>query len=100
MRIVVLFVAILPYLRAGGKQLFRSQVPGPTAEVRRPRVSETASLLWKIYLGISGAEAVGLTLLGMTSYDALCHTFGTMATRDGFRLGMPVSGTTTVRRSM
>ena len=80
MGIVVLFVAILPYLRASGKQLFRSEVPGPTAEALRPRVSETASLLWKIYLGLTGLEAVILWLLGMTVYDALCHTFGTMAT--------------------
>ena len=80
MGIVVLFVAILPYLRAGGKQLFRSEVPGPTADVLRPRVSETASVLWKIYVGISAAETALLYLRGMTFYDALCHTFGTMAT--------------------
>jgi trk system potassium uptake protein TrkH len=46
MGIVVLFVAIRPMLRAGGKQLFRSEVPGPTADSLRPRVSETASMLW------------------------------------------------------
>ena len=80
MGIVVLFVAILPYLRAGGKQLFRSEVPGPTADALRPRVSETASALWKIYVGISGAETALLYLQGMTFFDALCHTFGTMAT--------------------
>ena len=80
MGIVVLFVAILPYLRAGGKQLFKSEVPGPTAGVLRPRISETASLLWKIYVGISLAEVVILYALGMSLYDALCHTFGTMAT--------------------
>jgi trk system potassium uptake protein TrkH len=80
MGIVVLFVAILPYLRAGGRQLFRSEVPGPTADVLRPRISETASVLWKIYVGISAVQVVILYALGMTFFDALCHTFGTMAT--------------------
>lgn len=80
MGIVVLFVAIFPYLKAGGKQLFRSEVPGPTAEILRPRINETAALLWKIYLGLSGLQAGLLTLLGMTPFDALCHTFSTMAT--------------------
>jgi len=80
MGIVVLFVAILPMLRAGGKQLFRSEVPGPTADSLRPRVSETASMLWKIYLSISILQMVILYAQGMTVYDAMCHAFGTMAT--------------------
>ena len=80
MGIVVLFVAILPYLRAGGKQLYRSEVPGPTAEALRPRVSETASLLWRVYVGISALEVLLLYLQGMSFYESLCHTFGTMAT--------------------
>jgi trk system potassium uptake protein len=80
MGIVVLFVAILPYLRVSGKQLFKSEVPGPTAEVLRPRISETASVLWRIYLGLTVVLAVILWALGMSVYDSLCHTFGTMAT--------------------
>lgn len=80
MGIVVLFVAILPMLRAGGKQLFRSEVPGPTDETLRPRVSETASMLWKIYVSISALEVIVLYAQGLTFYDALCHAFGTMAT--------------------
>ena len=80
MGIVVLFVAILPYLRASGKQLFKSEVPGPTTETLRPRVSETASLLWRIYVGLSAVEVLLLWLLGMSFYESLCHTFGSMAT--------------------
>lgn len=80
MGIVVLFVAILPMLRAGGKQLFRSEVPGPTADTLRPRVKETASMLWKIYVSISAVEVVLLYAQGLSFYDALCHAFGTMAT--------------------
>jgi trk system potassium uptake protein TrkH len=80
MGIVVLFVAILPVLQAGGKQLFKSEVLGPVADSLRPRVSETASTLWKIYLSISFILTIALYLQGMTFYDALCHSFATMAT--------------------
>ena len=80
MGIVVLFVAVLPHLRSGGKQLFRSEVPGPTADVLRPRISDTASLLWRIYVGISIIEVIVLYALGMSLYESMCHSFGTMAT--------------------
>jgi len=80
MGIVVLFIAILPQLGAGGKVLFKSEVPGPSAEGLKPRVSQTATRLWAIYVGISMAETVLLRAEGMTLFDAFCHTFGTMAT--------------------
>ena len=80
MGIVVLFIAVLPYLGAGGKQLFRSESPGPDPQGLRPRIKDTASILYKIYLGFTAAETVALMLAGMTLYDALCHTFGTLAT--------------------
>jgi trk system potassium uptake protein TrkH len=71
---------VLPVLGAGGKQLFRSEVPGPEPDGLKPRVRQTASILWKIYLGFSIAEALLLWAQGMTLFDAQCHTFGTMAT--------------------
>jgi len=80
MGIVVLFVAVLPYLRAGGKQLFQSEVPGPAQDTLKPRIQETASFLWKVYVGLSAVLTALLYLQGMSFYDALCHTFGTMAT--------------------
>ena len=80
MGIIVLFVAILGQLGAGGKALMRREVPGPISETVRPRVRETAVTMWLIYVGLSAFLAILLTLEGMTFYDALCHTFGTMAT--------------------
>lgn len=80
MGIIVLFLAVLPVLGAGGKQLFRSEVPGPEPDGLKPRIRQTASILWKIYLGFSIAEALLLWAQGMTLFDAQCHTFGTMAT--------------------
>ncbi len=80
MGIVVLFIAVLPYLGAGGKQLFKSESPGPDPRGLRPRIKDTASILYKIYLGLTVLETVALMLCGMNLYDALCHTFGTLAT--------------------
>jgi trk system potassium uptake protein len=80
MGIIVLFVAILGQLGAGGKALMRREVPGPVSDTVRPRVQDTAMVMWTIYVVISAIEAVILMLEGLSLYDALCHTFGTMAT--------------------
>jgi len=80
MGIVVLFIAVLPYLGAGGKQLFKSESPGPDPRGLRPRIKDTASILYKIYLGFTVAQTVALMMAGMSLYEALCHTFGTLAT--------------------
>lgn len=80
MGIIVLFVAILSHLGAGAKALMRREVPGPISENVRPRVRETAIVMWVIYMVLSLVLAIILMLEGMNFYDALCHTFGTMAT--------------------
>ncbi|KPJ61571.1 MAG: potassium transporter [Latescibacteria bacterium DG_63] len=80
MGIILLSLAILPLLGVGGMQLFKAEVPGPTADKLSPRVKSTAKLLWGVYALISLAETLLLKLAGMSWFDALCHTFGTMAT--------------------
>lgn len=80
MGIIVLFVAILGQLGAGGKALMRREVPGPITESVRPRVRETAMVMWAIYMVLSLVLTVIFVLEGMSVYDALCHTFGTLAT--------------------
>jgi len=78
--IVVLFVAVLPQLGAGGKKLFQAETTGPAQPGVKPRIRDTARSLWVIYLGLSLSLAVLLWLMGMTIFDAICHTFTTMAT--------------------
>ncbi len=80
MGIIVLSIAILPLLGVGGMQLFRAEVPGPVADKLRPRIAETAKILWQVYMLISGVETILLMFGGMSLFEALCHTFGTMAT--------------------
>ncbi len=80
MGIIVFYIAILPLLGVGGVQLFKAEVPGPVADKIRPRVRETAKILWLVYVGISLAEAIMLMFAGMSLFDAVCHTFTTMPT--------------------
>lgn len=80
MGIVVLFIAIFPQLGVGAKHLFKSEAPGPITEGLKPKIKETASTLWKIYLGLTLLEAVLLYLAGMDLFNSVCHSFATMAT--------------------
>ncbi len=79
MGIIVLTLAIMPILGVAGMQLFKAEVPGPSADKLTPRVRETAKRLWLIYLGITVLEAV-LLLPEMTLFEAVNHAFATMAT--------------------
>jgi trk system potassium uptake protein TrkH len=80
MGIIVLSVALLPSLGRGAYQFYRAEAPGPSAERLTPRMTETAKTLWTVYFLFSLAETALLMIGGMSLFDALCHTFGTMAT--------------------
>jgi trk system potassium uptake protein TrkH len=80
MGIVVFYIAILPLLGVGGVQLFKAEVPGPVADKIKPRVRDTAKFLWIIYVGFTLAEALALSLAGMSVFDSVCHAFTTMPT--------------------
>ena len=80
MGIVVLTVAILPFLGVGGVQLVRAESPGPTLDKIAPKITQTAKILWFIYLGLTVLETALLMIAGMDLFDALTHTFGTLAT--------------------
>ncbi|MBE9491786.1 MAG: TrkH family potassium uptake protein [Bacteroidetes bacterium] len=80
MGIIVLTIAILPMLGIGGMQLYAAEMPGPTKDKLHPRITQTAKRLWGIYLILTIAETILLVSGGMNLFDALCHTFGTLAT--------------------
>ena len=80
MGIIVLAVAILPMLGIGGMQLYRAETPGPVKENRlTPRIAETAKALWYIYLSLTIACALGYWWAGMSVFDAVAHSFSTVA---------------------
>lgn len=80
MGIIVLAVAILPMLGIGGMQLYRAETPGPMKDSKlTPRITETAKALWYIYLGLTIACALAYWLAGMSGFDAIAHSFSTIA---------------------
>ena len=80
MGVIALAVAIFPYLGTGGVQLFKAEVPGPIKDKISPRISETAKILWVVYFIFTIAQTVLLMLGGVSFFESLCTTFGTMAT--------------------
>jgi len=80
MGIIVLYLALLPALGQNAFQLYKAEAPGITAERIQPRIKETAKILWLVYFLLSALETGLLMLGGMSLFEALCHTFGTMAT--------------------
>jgi trk system potassium uptake protein TrkH len=80
MGIIVLAVAIMPMLGVGGMQLYRAETPGPLKDTKlTPRITETAKALWYIYLTLTIVCAVCFWLAGMSGFDAIGHSFSTIA---------------------
>jgi len=80
MGIVLLGIAILPLVGMGGMTLYRAEFSGAKSEKLKPRITETALALWKIYFTLTLAEYLALRWAGMSIFDAICHAFSTMGT--------------------
>ena len=80
--IIVLFVAILPILGAGGRVLFQTEVTGPIKDTLTPRIKATAIELWKIYLWVTLLEVIILiaTNTKMELFDAVTIAFAAIST--------------------
>lgn len=80
MGIIVLFIVLLPNTGVGAVHLFNAEVPGPVSERVLPRIKDTALTLWKIYIIFTLVQLILLTIAGMSFFDAINHSFATMAT--------------------
>ena len=80
MGIIVLSIAILPIFGLNGMQLYAAEVSGLTYEKLSPRIADTAKMMWSIYLLLTATEVAALWLCGMDVFDAVCHSFSTIAT--------------------
>ena len=92
MGIILLTIAVLPIFGITSGQLYNAEVPGPTKDRISPKIKDTAIILWLIYGGMTVLETLLLMLGGMSLYDALCHTFGTLATGGFSTLNASVGG--------
>jgi len=77
--IIVLAVAILPFLGVGGMELYHAEYSGISKDRLTPKVRQTAIALWKIYLSLTILCALGYFFSGMSFFDAVSHSFSTIA---------------------
>ena len=80
MGIIVLSIAILPFLGVGGMQLYKAEVPSPVPDKLKPRIRDTAMILWKVYALFTVVETLLLLAGGMSFFDAINHAFTTLPT--------------------
>jgi len=80
MGIIVLSIAILPMFGLGGMQLYAAEATGLSYEKLSPRIADTAKHLWGTYILLTAAETIILAMQHMPVFDAVCHSFSTIAT--------------------
>ena len=79
MGVIALFVAVLPRLAIGGREMFFAEASGPDEEKVAPQIRRTAALLWRLYAVLTLLQIIGLLMVGMPLFDSICNTFGTIA---------------------
>lgn len=78
--IIVISLALMPMFGFSAMNLFSAEASGPTKDKLSPKISETARQLFIIYLVLTILESMLLRFAGMGWFDAVCHSFGTIAT--------------------
>ena len=78
--IVILSMAILPFLGSGAYQLFKAEATGPQSEQVTSRAIDTAKILWAIYVGLTILCIVIYRYLDMPIFEAVCHGLSTLST--------------------
>ena len=80
MGVLVFAMAVLPMTDGRAMHLMRAEVPGPTCGKISSKLSDSAKILYAIYLAMTVIETVMLCAGGMPLFDALIHSFGTAGT--------------------
>jgi trk system potassium uptake protein TrkH len=79
MGVIALFVAVLPRLAIGGRELFFAEAPGHDDEKITPQIRRTAAILWKLYTALTFAQVLALLAVGYPLFDAVCHSLTTLS---------------------
>jgi len=80
MGVLVFIMAILPQDTGRNIHIMRAEMPGPIVGKLVPRLSETARILYIIYMVMTAVEVVLLLFGGMPLFDSLVHSLGTAGT--------------------
>jgi len=79
MGIIVLFIAVLPQFAVAGRQMFFAEAPGPTEDKLTPRIKNTATALWGLYIILTLIQICLLVYFKMPLFDAICNSFSTIS---------------------
>ncbi|MBM3502356.1 MAG: TrkH family potassium uptake protein [Alphaproteobacteria bacterium] len=77
--IIVMAIAVLPFLRVGGMQLFRAESSEKSDKVL-PRLSSVAAATVAVYVGLTALCAILYGVAGMSGFDAVTHAMTTVST--------------------
>jgi len=80
MGFVQLVITVLPTLGSRALGFMGAEAPGPTADRLAPQATDTARILWKLYIGGTAVMAIAFTAAGMGPWDAVNHALTTAAT--------------------
>ena len=80
MGIVVLTVALMPFLSIGGVRLVKAEVTGHDPEHLTFHMTRTAKYLWFIYLTLTVVQFILLLAFGMPPFEAICYALSTLST--------------------
>ena len=78
--IVVLSMVLLPFLGAGGVQLFRAESTGTGGEQLTSRAVSTAKMLWAFYFSLTLILIALMRYLDMPWMESICHSMSAMST--------------------
>lgn len=80
MGILIFAIALLPSLGISGQAIAKAEAPGPTLDKLTPKLSDTAKMLYLLYICFTAAETILLMFGGLSLFDSLVHTFGSVGT--------------------
>ncbi|MEX2641938.1 MAG: TrkH family potassium uptake protein [Acetobacterales bacterium] len=77
--IIVTAIAVLPFLKVGGMQLFRME-SSDTSDKAMPRAAQVAGNITMIYVALTLLWALMLWVAGLSAFDSIAHAMTTIAT--------------------
>ena len=80
MGIIIFALSLLPIIGGSAKVLYQSEMSSLAMDNFRLRARQAVRILASIYIGLTALETIGLMLCGMNLFEALTHSFGTIAT--------------------
>jgi trk system potassium uptake protein len=92
MGIIVLSLAIFPFLNIGGMSIYKAEVPGPKMEKLTPKIQDTAKVLWVTYFILTLLLTLFLYFAGMTFFEAINHSFTAISTGGFSTLNTSIAG--------